>query len=50
VRTGESATSATGQASWKLKLRRGTHRLRARWAGAGDLAGAISSTLVLRVA
>jgi subtilisin family serine protease len=46
---GESATSATGQATWKLKLKRGTHRLRARWAGAGDLAGAVSTTLVLKV-
>ena len=33
----------------QLTLKRGTYRVRARWAGAGDLAGAISKTLVLRV-
>ncbi len=46
---GESSTSATGQATWKLKFKPGTYRLRARWAGAGDLAGAVSSTIVLKV-
>jgi subtilisin family serine protease len=47
--TGASATSPAGQATWTLKLKRGTHRLRARWAGAGDLAGAVSTTVVLKV-
>jgi subtilisin family serine protease len=47
---GESATSTAGQATWKLKFKRGTYRLRARWAGAGELEGAVSTTLVLRVA
>jgi subtilisin family serine protease len=45
----ESTTLPNGQATWKLKLKKGTYRLRARWAGAGDLAGAVSATLVLRV-
>jgi subtilisin family serine protease len=45
----ESTTLANGQATWKLKLKKGTYRLRARWAGAGDLAGAVSRTLVLKV-
>jgi hypothetical protein len=44
-----SATQPTGQATWKLRLRRGTYRLRALWAGAGDLAGSVSPTLVLKV-
>jgi subtilisin family serine protease len=47
---GDTSTSDAGQATWKLTLRRGTYRLRARWAGAGDLTGAVSSTLVLKVA
>lgn len=46
---GEASTSDAGQATWKLKLKRGTYRLHARWAGAGDLAGAVSATLVLKV-
>jgi subtilisin family serine protease len=45
----ESTTLPGGQATWKLKLKKGTYRLRARWAGAGDLAGAVSATLVLKV-
>ena len=45
----ESTTLPNGQATWKLKLKKGTYRLRARWAGAGDLAGAVSATLVLKV-
>jgi subtilisin family serine protease len=44
-----SSTLPNGQATWKLKLRKGTYRLRARWAGAGDLAGSVSPTLVLKV-
>jgi hypothetical protein len=47
--SGDAMTSATGQATWTLKLTKGTHRLRARWAGAGDLAGSASSLLVLKV-
>lgn len=46
---GETSTSDTGQATWKLKLKKGTYRLRARWPGAGDLAGAVSAALVLKV-
>jgi subtilisin family serine protease len=46
---GQSTTSAMGEAVWKLKLKHGTYRVRARWAGAGDLAGAISKTIVIRV-
>ena len=49
VPAGETSTSDTGQATWKLKLKKGTYRLRARWAGAGDLASAVSATLVLKV-
>jgi subtilisin family serine protease len=48
-RTGLTTTSPAGQATWKLRFRPGTYRLRARWAGAGDLAGAVSSTVVLKV-
>ena len=48
--TGETSTSSTGRATWTLKLKKGTYRLRARWPGAGDLAGALSATLVLKVA
>jgi hypothetical protein len=44
-----SSTLPNGQATWKLKLRKGTYRLRARWAGAGDLAGSVSPTLALKV-
>ena len=46
---GQATTSASGDAAWKLTLKHGTYRVRARWAGAGDLAGAVSRTLVLRV-
>ncbi len=46
---GQSTTSTSGEAVWTLKLKHGTYRVRARWAGAGDLAGAVSKTLVLRV-
>jgi len=46
---GQSATSASGDAAWKLTLKPGRYRVRARWAGAGDLAGAVSKTLALRV-
>ena len=45
----QGATSATGRTAWKLSLKRGTYRLRARWAGSSDLAGALSKPLVLRV-
>jgi subtilisin family serine protease len=50
VAAGETATSGTGQATWKLNLKRGIYQLRARWAGDGDLASAVSATLVLKVA
>jgi subtilisin family serine protease len=46
----ETSTSTTGQATWKLQLKKGTYQLRARWAGNGDLASSVSATLVLRVA
>ncbi|MDX6410604.1 MAG: thermitase [Gaiellaceae bacterium] len=46
----EATTLPGGQATWKLKLRKGTYRFRARWAGAGDLAGAVSATFILKVA
>ena len=45
----EAATTADGQVVWKLTLKPGTYRVRARWAGSSDLAGALSQTLVLRV-
>lgn len=45
---GQGTTSNSGQSTFRLALRKGTYRLRARWGGAGDLAGAVSSTLVLR--
>jgi subtilisin family serine protease len=46
----QAATAADGDASFRLKLvKRGTYRLRARWGGSGDLAGAVSAPLALRV-
>ena len=46
---GRAATSASGAAVSKLNLKPSTYRVRARWAGAGDLAGTVSKTLVVRV-
>jgi subtilisin family serine protease len=45
----DAQTGAAGQASWLLKLKPGAVVLRARWAGSGDLLGAVSSTVRLRV-
>jgi hypothetical protein len=42
-------TGIAGQATWTLKLKPGTVELRARWAGSGDLLGAVSTPVHLRV-
>jgi subtilisin family serine protease len=42
-------TGANARVVWTLSLARGTHRLRARFAGASDLAESASTTLTLRV-
>jgi subtilisin family serine protease len=42
-------TGKTGVATWTLTLRRGTYRVRATYAGAGDLASATSRAVTLRV-
>jgi subtilisin family serine protease len=44
-----ASTDKTGVATWTLSLRRGSYRIRASYAGAGDLAPATSRTLTLRV-
>jgi hypothetical protein len=44
-----ASTSKTGVATWTLRLRRGTYRIRARYAGADDLAPATSRALSIRV-
>ncbi len=43
-------TRVDGQATWMVTLKPGTVQLRARWAGSGDLTGAVSGTVRLRVA
>jgi subtilisin family serine protease len=45
----QTQTSSSGDAVWSLAFRPGTYKLRARWAGASDLAGTVSTALVLRV-
>jgi subtilisin family serine protease len=45
----QTQTSSSGDAVWSLAFRPGTYKLRARWAGASDLAGTVSTTLALRV-
>ncbi len=44
-----ASTSRTGVATWTLRLRRGSYRIRARYAGADDLAPATSRTITIRV-
>ena len=44
-----ASTSRTGVAVWTLRLRRGSYRIRARYAGAGDLAPATSRAITIRV-
>jgi subtilisin family serine protease len=44
-----ASTGKTGVARWKLKLRRGSYRIRATYAGADDLAPATSRAVTLRV-
>jgi subtilisin family serine protease len=41
-------TSAAGAAVFRLTLSAGTHRVRARWAGAADLSGAVSAPVKVR--
>jgi subtilisin family serine protease len=48
-RFGAASTDKTGVATWRLKLRRGSYRLRASYAGADDLAPAASHVITLRV-
>jgi hypothetical protein len=42
-------TSRTGVAIWTMRLRRGSYRIRVRYAGADDLAPATSRTITIRV-
>jgi len=42
-------TDATGVATWTLRLRRGSYRIRSSYAGADDLAPATSRAVTLRV-
>jgi subtilisin family serine protease len=44
-----TSTSRTGLATWTLRLRQGSYRIRAHYAGAGDLASATSRTVTIRV-
>jgi subtilase family protein/fervidolysin-like protein len=44
-----ASTGRAGVATWTLKLRRGSYRIRARYAGAGDLAPATSRAVTIRV-
>jgi subtilisin family serine protease len=46
---GQAKTNASGTTTWTLKLRRGAHRLRARFAGGGDLAPATSARVSVRI-
>jgi hypothetical protein len=48
-RLGSATTNAAGLATWKVTLRRGTHRLRTWYAGARDIAPATSRVLTIRV-
>jgi subtilisin family serine protease len=47
--TASSATDTAGRAVWQLRLKPGSHRLRARFAGSGDLAAATSRPVSLRI-
>ncbi len=47
--TASSATDTAGRAVWQLRLKPGSHRLRVRFAGSGDLAAATSRPLSLRI-
>jgi subtilisin family serine protease len=47
-RFARSATTSTGVATWTMKLRRGTYRLRARFAGGLSLAAATSAAIKLQ--
>ena len=44
-----SATDTAGRVVWQLRLKPGSHRLRVRFAGSGDLAPATSRPIVLRI-
>jgi hypothetical protein len=44
-----ASTSKTGVATWTLRLRRGSYRIRSSYAGADDLAPATSRAVTLRV-
>lgn len=48
-RAGRATTGASGQASWSFTLSAGAYRVRARFAGAQDLARATSAPVALRV-
>jgi hypothetical protein len=47
-RFARSATTSTGVATWTMRLRRGTYRVRARFAGGFSLAAATSGAIKLR--
>jgi hypothetical protein len=48
-RFAEASTGKAGVATWTLKLRRGSYRIRASFAGADGLAPAASRPVTLRV-
>ena len=48
-RVATATTSVAGLATWRVTLRRGKYKLRARYAGSTDIAPATSRVLVLRV-
>ena len=42
ARSGSATTDSSGNALWRIRLKAGTHRLRVRFPGSGDLAAATS--------
>jgi subtilisin family serine protease len=48
-RVATATTSSAGLATWRVRLRHGTYRLRARYAGGVDLAPATSRVVTIRV-
>jgi hypothetical protein len=49
-RTATGVTLRNGRVSWTMPLARGAYRVRARFAGAEDVAPAVSAPLTVRVA
>lgn len=48
-RADTAATDVEGRAVWRFELERGTYRLRARFAGAEDVGGAVSAPVVVTI-